>query len=258
MKKKIGLIFLLIVILTGLTLFKNKNLSTSDSQEGLKASSRAESNLKDEKPRLREKAEENISQEMATQRSQLPLSDIFESGDLESLKAKIKKYPNLLNQRDEMGNTPLLLALDSEDPKLALFLLEQGANPNVQNKEGLSATALAVLSGNENLFLEVSKLSKESNPDLFAGKKALNHAALNGSLKMVKTILGKVTSQQVNHQDDLGQSPLYLATLAGHFEVASLLVEAGADPNLKNHEGLSAKDIAIKEKDQKLVEIFNK
>ncbi len=49
----------------------------------------------------------------------------------------------------------------------------------------------------------------------------------------------------MNAKDESGDTPLHLASLYGHEEVAGLLVEAGADPNIKNNIGKSPLDLAV-------------
>ncbi|CAB0035339.1 unnamed protein product [Trichogramma brassicae] len=46
--------------------------------------------------------------------------------------------PALLELMDEEGNTPLIVALKNRQLKLAEFLLQNGAGPNVANDEGLT------------------------------------------------------------------------------------------------------------------------
>lgn len=243
--KKIS--FLIISLVLVLTWFYFNN-SPSDIAHKAPLTQPLETNI--------ERNQEPLPEESFPVIKSLSFSQLMEVGDLNEIKEKIESQPELINEKDNYGNTPLMRALDNENIELAALLLEKGADPKAVNKEGLSVTALAVLSGDFAIYEKVSKLSGEVNPELFAGKKALNHAALNGNTKMVEAILSH-SKTEVNHQDNLGQSPLYLASLAGQYEVAALLMKAGANPDLKTKEGLSPKDIAQKERDNKLFEILS-
>ena len=54
--------------------------------------------------------------------------------------------------------------------------------------------------------------------------------------------------QDVNSRDDKGQTPLIIAATRGHAKVCSILLDAGANPTLKDFSGLTALDAAIKQK----------
>ena len=49
----------------------------------------------------------------------------------------------------------------------------------------------------------------------------------------------------INHQDANGNSALMTACLFHHLHIASKLMDAGADPMMENHQGLTAVDIAL-------------
>ena len=160
-----------------------------------------------------------------------------------------------LEKRDETGNTILMQVLDSDDYEQALELLKKGANPNVKNKEGLTATALAAMTGDFEIYKEFVKLTGEVNPELHAGKTALSVASMEGNLEMVKFILDN-EKVQINHQDKMGQSPLFLAVLGENNDVAKLLMKKGADPNLYNNEGIAPIDLALESDQKELVQIL--
>jgi ankyrin repeat protein len=166
-----------------------------------------------------------------------------------------KSKPLALEKRDEMGNTPLMQILDSENYQLAFDYLKKGANPVVKNNEGLSATGLAAMTGDFKLFKEFVKLTGEVNPKLHANKTALSLAALEGNIEMVKYILSH-ENIEVDHRDNLGQSYLYLATLGENKEIVNILLNKGADPDLQNNEGESARDLAMKSSNDDFVTIF--
>lgn len=56
------------------------------------------------------------------------------------------------------------------------------------------------------------------------------------------------SGQDVNSRDDKGQTPLIIAAAKGHAKICSLLLEAGADPALKDTAGFTALDLAVNQK----------
>ena len=67
---------------------------------------------------------------------------------------------------------------------------------------------------------------------------SLVEAASAGDLSSVKTLLD--TGAEIDSPNQGGQTPLILAAVMGHTDVVAHLVEAGADPNLRDHLGLTA------------------
>jgi RNA polymerase primary sigma factor len=56
------------------------------------------------------------------------------------------------------------------------------------------------------------------------------------------------SGHDVNSRDDKGQTPLIIAAAKGHAKICSILLEAGANPDLKNSDGFTALDVAINQK----------
>lgn len=68
------------------------------------------------------------------------------------------------NERDEFGNTPLILACRMRMPKIALLLIESGnSNPSAQNKEGDTALIYACTTVSKRVALALIATGK-SNP----------------------------------------------------------------------------------------------
>lgn len=109
------------------------------------------------------------------------------------------------------------------------YLVNQGANPNIQNNEGTHL-----------LLIVVSKTAWVSN--------ALGE-------KIVKTLIDK--GANVNAKDRYGQSVLYFATISSSPDVIKMLLEKGADPNFKNEDGFSALDVANRQGFEHIKTIFD-
>ena len=74
----------------------------------------------------------------------------------------------------------------------------------------------------------------------------LNHslitASLSGSAAVARVLIEHGAC--VNQANIDGQTPLILAAVCGHEELAAALLEAGADLSIKTPQGLTALDIA--------------
>ena len=63
----------------------------------------------------------------------------------------------------------------------------------------------------------------------------LHDKAYRGTL--LKTDIRELTPIQIDIRDDFGQSPLYWSVEASHYEISSMLLAKGADPNQTDNLG---------------------
>ena len=68
------------------------------------------------------------------------------------------------------------------------------------------------------------------------GEIPLHNAALEGDLKLVKTMVEE-EGQDIEAQDNAGNTPLMNAALEGRIEIVSYLISQGANPNVRNIDG---------------------
>jgi ankyrin repeat protein len=66
--------------------------------------------------------------------------------------------------------------------------------------------------------------------------KEILKAAKAGDTNKVRALLA-IDAQLVNARDNDGSTPLHCATWKGHFEVVTVLLDAGADVNAQNQNG---------------------
>lgn len=131
-----------------------------------------------------------------------------------------------VNQQDADGDTPLHLAIrnDSLDAKTILFLLKTGrVKIEMQNKNGMTPLMVAAEAGRSDC---------------------------------IKMLLACKAS--VNAVDNKGNTALLWAVLNENARCAALLMEAGADPARKNHEGKSAVSAAKESGDAELIRTVTK
>lgn len=148
-----------------------------------------------------------------------------------------------LNTLDPNGQHPLYLALrDGSDRAAAYLLSRPEVKVEVRNAKGESPLMMAALKGKLDLARRLIERGAEVNKPDWA---PLHYAATfpgDSSVPMVHLLLEH--HAYIDAQSPNGSTPLMMAALYGHAQVVRLLLESGADPLLKNEQGLSAIDFA--------------
>ena len=128
------------------------------------------------------------------------------------------------------GSTPLLVATFRAHVPLALYLLEQGADPNASDA-GVTALHWAVgtwESGEANPVFGFTD-AMSGIPDRQA-KLQLVKALLSHGADPNKPVTQRLPGFAGGHTDVIGATPFLLASAAADIEVMRLLLAAGADP----------------------------
>ena len=148
-----------------------------------------------------------------------------------------------LNQTNEDGQTPLMLAASRGDTETVDALLDAGADTSAPND--LAGTPLSLAAANRHFNVVLSFLSRcDGIDDLTAmgGSWALRSACSKGDERIVRALLEAGASAWINDQSDhhLRWTSLIFAARSGCAEVVSLLIEWGADLEKCDTEGWSA------------------
>jgi ankyrin repeat protein len=142
-----------------------------------------------------------------------------------------------IGRQDDDGYTALHYAARGGCPKVVEYLLAE-ADPNARSKHGRTPLHMAVLS--------------TAAEDV--GSILLCHGAKPNVFSTSHTLDGLAACRDY-YLSGYG-TPLHLAVLVGDVKVASLLLEAGADPNSKEGGGLSPLESAVRLHSVKMVEIL--
>lgn len=150
-----------------------------------------------------------------------------------------------LNTLDENGLPPLLLALRRDSLKAAEFLVEQpGFNLDAVNANDENALMIAALRGHARLLRQLLQQDAEPNKP---GWTPLHYAATYpgaASVEMIELLLE--ASAYIDAESPNGTTPLMMAARYGHRDAVLALIDAGADVALRNQQGLSALEFALR------------
>ena len=136
---------------------------------------------------------------------------------------------------DADGNTPLHHAARSSDPGVAALLRDAAAELEARNREGVTPLGVACAAGNWRLarFL----LERGARADADGGTPALLPAAGGDEDDPAGVQLLLRHKAKIDARDARGRGPLHEAALAGHVEILSALLAAGADVHARDEAG---------------------
>ena len=176
------------------------------------------------------------------------LFEASKGGNYEYVRYILDKNPELVNVIDKDGYTPLLFACLLGQTKWSFamdyssvveLLLEKGADVNVRSKEfGYSALHIIIVG----LVLN-EKTIKSNNVQVNINGKSLLEILYDTQNRSLHYVLRM--NSNVDAKDNTGSTPLYWAAYYGLKNIAKQLIDAGANPSIKNNDGKSSYDIAL-------------
>lgn len=146
--------------------------------------------------------------------------DIARSGTVAEVKEEIKKNPDIINQVNENGFSPLILACYRGNVEVAKFLMDHVKDINYKSQEG---TALAGLAVRYNRDLVMYLLSKGADPNI---------------------------------ADATGSTPLFWAVKSGNQELTELLLEYKAAKSVKDTKGVTAFEYAVQTNNKDIINLL--
>jgi ankyrin repeat protein len=138
------------------------------------------------------------------------------------------------------GLQGLLLAIQAPSPKVLAVLLEApGLQAEQRNPNDENALMLAALAGMREVCERLIARDADVNKP---GWTPLHYAATAGRADIVKLLLDHYA--YIDAESPNLTTPLMMAAMYGNPATVSMLLDAGADPYLRNMRGLSALDFA--------------
>ena len=142
-------------------------------------------------------------------------------GDAARVKALLERDPRLLCARDRLGNTALILAMDSGHREVAELLLRAGVKPNIHEAAAIGRAELVA-----ELARDDARLLDSYSPEGFT---PLALAAHFGHEETVEFLLTQGANVNAVSANELGVTPLHAALYGRRVGAAKLLLACGAD-----------------------------
>lgn len=164
-------------------------------------------------------------------------------GDVPEIERLLSQGADVHARDDTGGTTPLIAAAYGNHVEAARVLIEAGADVNVKDETQQSAYLISTSEvGDDPRLLELTLANGADvhSLDSYNGT-GLIRASERGYDQIVQELLR--TDVDVNHVNNLGWTALLEAIILGdcgpaHTEVVRLLIEAGADVNLADSNGV--------------------
>ncbi len=156
--------------------------------------------------------------------------------EIQRIKLLIQNSPDLINAPGNGSlEPPLIQAAMSDSLRVARYLLDNQANVNVTDRQGETALTMAAAGGHRAMVELLLSRGAEVNAKDDNGYTALHQAAKYGFQAVIETLLAN--HADINAlPDNGGATPLFLAAANGKLKNVQLLLDAGANPNLKDSE----------------------
>lgn len=166
------------------------------------------------------------------------------NGNIERLKRSISRGVPIDYQNE--GNSLLYIATSSGQKGIVDYLVTQGANVDAPGLHGYTPLMVACLMKNKELVRAIlPKVTDIDHKSTDGGYSALYLAADSNDSEITVMVLSK--HPNVNLATDFGNTPLIAACKRAKGEsVARILLKSGADPRIKDKQGMSAVDWAAK------------
>ncbi len=132
--------------------------------------------------------------------------------------------------------TPLMAAVLGDQTAMVRWLLRQGANPLLKDKDGYVPLMIAVREGKSGSAAELAPYNRENLDS------AILVAALLGRTEVIDTLTNYGASVYARMED--GRTPLMVAAENGHTEAVKLLLDLGAGRLATDAAGHTAADLA--------------
>ncbi len=185
-----------------------------------------------------------------------PLYKACREGDIAAIDALIKQGGDINNSCSAMvlnsktkkhklkSSTLLMETIKCRQPKIAEYLVEQGADVNKENSDGVTPLMLSIMLSDDTELLKflIKHKAKIEHIDL-VGNTPLSGAVALGRKAAVKVLLNNGADPNVATQK--GYTPLIIAMMSSRVDIMQILLDAGANPDDANPKGYTPLMISV-------------
>jgi len=201
----------------------------------------------------------SLNDEPRNEDGETPLHQAVLAGNLEEVKKLVSSGADVnalyIDEATPDEGTALLLAVKNDDHDIVAYLLENGANIEIKDVNGLTALHLAVVADRKDITELL--LSKGANIKATDNSKrtTLHWASLATDDRELALLLID-HGAAVNALNLVGESPLHEAVTFGNVSAVEVLLEHGVDKTLKAGDGTTALARAQAEGHDAIVELL--
>lgn len=176
----------------------------------------------------------------------LQLVEAAARGDAKKIDESLAKGAKV-NVPGRDGMTPLFWTIGKQNKKGFRLLLERGADPNARSGKGAEGIDLSIMGAvaimEDSEYLKLA-LSRGGNPNTASSRNretVIYDAIMNSRVENVKLLIA--AGANLNHTNNIGQTPVFLAANTNQYDIAWVLLQAGANPKIKNRWGSDVEGI---------------
>lgn len=142
-----------------------------------------------------------------------------------------------INIQNASGRTPLFIASNSWTLSAMDRFLADGADPNIVDNQG-----------NNPLHAVCARYEDRNSDNITAYGIRLYRSA-------IRTLVD--SNIDINHRNNQGQTPLFLAAMGDDFPAVELLLKLNADPTIGDHQGTLPSTVTTDPNIQALIESYD-
>lgn len=162
-----------------------------------------------------------------------------------------------ISQKDDHGNTSLhQLVYNGQSETVKALLQQDNSNINEVNNEGQTPLVLAVQNSNIGIVEQLIQAGAKINISLLNGNSPLHYAAAIGNRFIAKLLIDN--GANINALNAYSESPLLIAAYKGHNDFTVLLIEVGANLNQVDYNSKIAMAYASEKGCTEIVEVNHK
>ncbi|MBK5290607.1 MAG: ankyrin repeat domain-containing protein [Acidobacteriia bacterium] len=174
--------------------------------------------------------------------------DAARAGDLDLLRTMLGENPALMQSRNELDQSAILLAMYHRKPEAAALLLASGVELNLHE-----AAAVGAFQRVKDLVAERGRLIDAHSTDGFT---PLSLSAFFGHLEVATHLVNQGANLNLAANNKMMVAPIHAAVASRNAAIVELLVSAGVDVNQQQRHGFTPLHAAAQNGDEEIVRLL--